>query len=137
MMRTLAAQMTTMSNQEKVFAEGIWFNERKQNQPDFVLGSLSITPGKFMDFLQSQTPDDKGYVKLQILMSRDGNRPYMCVDNWKPSNQGQNAPRTSAAPQKRKTPESSENVDWSTPERPQDETIEYPEEDINPDDIPF
>ena len=64
---------------DKIFAKGIYFNEKSGNAPDFVLGSLSIKTGEFIEFLKEQ---GKGDLKLKILMSKGG-KPYLEVDTWK------------------------------------------------------
>ncbi len=65
----------------KVFADGFYF-ERRENAPDFVVGRLSVKVNKAKDFLDAQA-NDRGYVNLNILRSRDGGY-YMEVDQWQP-----------------------------------------------------
>ena len=65
------------------FANGIYFNEPHENAPDFVLGSISVKPDKFAEWLAQQTPNDKGYVRLKVNMSKVG-KPYVALDDWKP-----------------------------------------------------
>ena len=65
----------------KVFAEGFYF-DRRENAPDFVVGRISVKVNKAKDFLDAQA-NDKGYVNLNILRSRDGGY-YMEVDKWQP-----------------------------------------------------
>jgi hypothetical protein len=36
-----------MPKQDKIYANGIYFNEKRENAPDFVLGSISIDIEKF------------------------------------------------------------------------------------------
>ena len=69
------------------FANGIWFN-RKDNAPDFVFGSISISKEKFQTWLESQDVDEKGYVKLSILKSKKDGKPYITLDTWKPKKSG-------------------------------------------------
>ena len=71
--------MTREFMADKIFAKGIYFNEKSGNAPDFVLGSLSIKTGEFIEFLKEQ---GKGDLKLKILMSKGG-KPYLEVDTWK------------------------------------------------------
>ena len=63
---------------DKIFAKGIYFNEKSSNAPDFVLGNLSIKTGEFIEFLKEQGKND---LKLKILMSKGG-KPYLEVDTW-------------------------------------------------------
>ena len=65
------------------FANGIYFNEPHENAPDFVLGSISVKPDRFTEWLAQQTPNEKGYVRLKVNMSKMGN-PYVALDDWKP-----------------------------------------------------
>ena len=67
-----------------VFADGIFFNERRDNAPDYVLGSISIKPEELSKWLGSQKTDAKGYVRLQIKRSKNG-KPYVALDSWKPT----------------------------------------------------
>lgn len=64
------------------FSDGIYFNEKHQNAPDFVLGSISVLPQKFVTWLGAQKPDEKGYVRLQVKKSKTG-KVYIEKDNWK------------------------------------------------------
>ena len=66
---------------EKEFADGIWFKEPDPKAPDFVLGAINIRREDFMKFLAEKDGD---YVNLKVLRSRAG-KPYVEVDNWKPS----------------------------------------------------
>ena len=72
---------------DKVFAEGIYFNEPHPKAPDFVLGSITIEMGKFLTFLQKQ-PEEK--VRLDILRSQKNNKPYLAVNDWKPNQTREN-----------------------------------------------
>lgn len=75
-----------MTEQEKIFAEGLFFNPPREGAPDFVKGQLSIEPKKFVEFLRAQVKhiNEKGYIKLDILQSRDGLKYYAAVNTWKP-----------------------------------------------------
>lgn len=66
------------------FANGFYFNEPNEKAPDFVLGSVSIKPQAFIDWLSEQTPSEKGYVRLAIKRSREG-KIYASLDNWQPT----------------------------------------------------
>ncbi len=64
----------------KEFAQGIYFYE---SDKDFILGKLSVNANQFITWLQEQQPDEKGYVKLDILRSKEG-KPYIALNDWKP-----------------------------------------------------
>ena len=108
--------------EQKIWADGFYF-ERRENAPDFVIGRLSVKVNKAKDFLDAHV-NDRGYVNLNILRSKDGGA-YMELDLWQPKKQenGSWTPK----------PQTQEQID----EMKNRTDIEYPEDDINPDDIPF
>lgn len=65
------------------FAKGLFFNEPHPKAPDFVLGSMSINPDHFIDWLRQQPKTEKGYVRLAVKRSKEG-KIYVCLDDWKP-----------------------------------------------------
>lgn len=68
------------------FAEGIYFNDAHEKAPDFVLGSISVMPDRFIEWLKDQEVSEKGYVRLKINRSKNG-KPYIALDDWKPESQ--------------------------------------------------
>ena len=73
---------------EKKYADGVRFFERKDNQPDFVLGALVITPEKIQawsvmnsDLLTEYQGNRQ--VKFQVKRSKDG-KVYIELDTYKP-----------------------------------------------------
>jgi hypothetical protein len=66
---------------EKVYAKGIWFNHKHEKQPEFVIGSVSISKKTFMEWLEAQQENEKGYVKLQLLEGKEN--PYFTLDTYK------------------------------------------------------
>lgn len=71
-----------MPKQDKIYANGIYFNEKRENAPDFVLGSISIDIEKF-DINSLKEYANWKYVKLNVLMWKD--KPYVTVDTYKSS----------------------------------------------------
>jgi hypothetical protein len=69
---------------EKTFPEGIFFNERRDNAPQFVLGSISIQPDKLIKFLNGQEERDDGSIRLDILRSKKTGKPYLVVNEFVP-----------------------------------------------------
>ena len=71
--------------------EGIRFFDKKENQPDFVIGAGVITLDEIFAFSKSN-PDliteyqGKKQIKFQLLRSKAGNL-YAKVDTWKPAEQ--------------------------------------------------
>jgi hypothetical protein len=70
-----------MSEKEKIFADGFSFKTR-ENQPDFVVGRMSIKVEDALAFLKERA--NNGWVNLNINKARSGN--YYCeLDTWKPT----------------------------------------------------
>lgn len=74
------------------FAEGIYFNQPHERAPDFVLGTISIRPQAFIAWLEQQTENDKGYVRLKVNVGRESGKPYVALDDWKPENRTEPQP---------------------------------------------
>jgi len=55
---------------DKVYADGIWGNEPRMDAPDFVKGSIAIQVGKFVEWLNQQEGDARGYVRLDVTRQR-------------------------------------------------------------------
>ena len=74
------------------FAKGLYFNEPHQNAPDFVLGSMSIKPKEFIDWMREnhQAVDENGYLRLAVKRSKGG-KAYVALDTWKPEKRPQEA----------------------------------------------
>jgi hypothetical protein len=71
----------------KTFPEGIRCFKKHDKAPDFVLGTMVVTPNQLVTWLKSNSnllTDYKGekQLRLQILSGKDG--PYVCVDTYKP-----------------------------------------------------
>ena len=98
-----------------IFAEGASYERRTDKMPEFIVGRLSFNVDKFVEFLQ-QHRNDRGYVNLDIKTSKTG-REYLSLNVWK---------KPEALTEK--------TVQKSTITH---EPIDYPTEEINPEDIPF
>ena len=70
---------------EVKFATGLYYFEPHQNAPDFVLGTISIKPKEFVDWLREnhKAVDDQGYLKLAVKRAKSG-KPYVSIDTYKP-----------------------------------------------------
>lgn len=66
-----------------MLANGIYYNKKREGAPEYVLGGLSIQRDQFQSWLSQQEVDEKGYLKLDILTSREG-KPYLKLNDWKP-----------------------------------------------------
>ena len=73
---------------EKIYPQGISAFAKHANAPDFVLGTVIITPNDLVSWLKENENllteyNGKKQLKLQLTMSKDG-RPSFSVDTWKP-----------------------------------------------------
>jgi hypothetical protein len=69
----------------KNFASGIWFNSPRDKAPAFVVGNISIAPESFLNWLKQQKPNAKGYISLDILLSKEG-KPYIALNEYQKEN---------------------------------------------------
>lgn len=72
----------------KKYAEGFRFFEKKDNQPDFVLGAIVINPDQLRQWAINNpdlTSEYKGetQVKFQVKKSKAG-KVFIELDTWKP-----------------------------------------------------
>ena len=68
--------------EEKKYAKGL-FAKRNEKAPDFVVCNISIKADEFDKFVKENT-NDKGYVNLQVLKSKDKGTLYAVVDTFEP-----------------------------------------------------
>lgn len=68
---------------DKQFAKGFFFERPRQGAPEFVKGRMSIKVEEAIEFLR-ESANEKGYVNLDLLQSRDGNKLYFTLNDWKP-----------------------------------------------------
>lgn len=73
---------------EEKLLEGVRFFDKKENQPDFVIGAGVITLDDIFAFSKSNPEliteyQGKKQIKFQMLRSKAGNL-YAKVDTWKP-----------------------------------------------------
>ncbi len=67
---------------EKIFAQGIYFNKPRDGAPDFVKGRIDIKSDDAIAFLTEHT-NEKGYVNLDLKESRAG-KLYLELNTFKP-----------------------------------------------------
>lgn len=100
---------------EKQFTKGFYF-KKHEKAPSFVVGQLSIKVPDAIPFLE-ENQSNAGYVNIDIKLSKNGT--YYCeLNTWKPT-------------------KDTASEDQSNQEKLNNETVEYPEDTINPEDIPF
>ena len=95
--------------EDKKLFEGAFFERPKAGAPDFVKGKMSMRVDDVVAFL-TENKNEKGYCNFDLLLAKNGESLYFQLNTWKP------APK----------PDSQDNT-----------RIAYPEETINPADIPF
>jgi len=71
-----------MENENK-FVDGMFFNPKNEKAPEFVRGGISFHKEQFMNWLQKQEANDKGYIKTDMLLSKQ-NKIYFKLNDWKP-----------------------------------------------------
>jgi len=98
-----------------IFADGAHYERRTDKMPEFIVGRLSFNVDTFIEFLQKHK-NDRGYVNLDIKTGKSG-KDYLSLNVWKKPEA-----LTEHTVQKSKITA---------------DPVEYPEEEINAEDIPF
>lgn len=57
---------------DKDFPKGVYFNEKHENAPDFVLGTIAIKVDAIDLEQLAKYQNDKGYARIDIKKSKDG-----------------------------------------------------------------
>jgi hypothetical protein len=87
-----------MSDQkEKVFADGFMF-KRRENAPDFIIGSLSIKIEDAIKFMQAHAKN--GWCNLDVKKSGSTGKYYIELDTFEPTKkaEGTSTPAPQVAP---------------------------------------
>lgn len=109
---------------EKIFANGMYF-DKKEGSPVYVIGSLALKVSEVIPFLQLHEKVS-GYVNIDIKQAKGGK--YYCeLNTW--------VPKESSVTEEEDNQARLNNLD--TANTGDTDTLEYPEEDINNEDIPF
>lgn len=100
---------------EKQFTKGFFF-KRNAKAPEYIIGQLSVKVEDAITYLQ-ENKSETGYVNIDIKLSKGG--VYYCeLNTWKPTKD-------------QATEEQSNQAKLNN------EPMQYPNEDIKPEDIPF
>jgi hypothetical protein len=75
------------------FADGMIF-KTSDNQPDFVVGKLSVKVDDFIKFLKSN--EKKGWVNLDILKGKSG-KPYVKLNTYEAKTANTDEPKNNTA----------------------------------------
>lgn len=108
------------------FMDGI-IAKRHEKAPDFVIVNLSFKTAEFIKYLQDH--DKNGWVNGQVKRSKKG-KLYCELDTWEKGS-------TDKEDKKFDTDFDKANEDAIDISEPAETTIDYPTEEINPEDIPF
>lgn len=85
---------------EKVFAKGFWFERPHANAPSFVRGKMSVKVSEAVEWLEANK-SERGYVNLQLLLAKDGEKLYFVLDTFEPKpkdSAGINYPENTISP---------------------------------------
>lgn len=104
---------------EKIFADGFYIEKKEIPNAPWIKASLSLKVSEVIPFLQMHEKKS-GYVNLKLMESKKG-AYYLELDTWEPT-------KKEGRPDERDQASGNPHVATS---------MEYPEEDINPEDIPF
>lgn len=106
-------------NKEKIFVKGMFFELPSDNAPEYIKGKLSIKVSDLIQFMNDHE-NVGGYVNIDLKVAKESGKGYCQLNTWKPSDKQYKAPATK-----------------EVGAVPTGEGIEYPEEQINSEDIPF
>jgi len=68
--------------QETIFGQGFIFKRPHENAPAFVKGSMSVKVSEAIAFLTKY--QEKDWVSLDLLASKDNTKLYFKLNTWKP-----------------------------------------------------
>lgn len=106
------------------FIDGFYANKPHENAPDFVIANLKWDNGMLQAFIGQQVAKGKQTTQMQIKLSKAG-KYYAEIDNYEPK---ENRPEVVTEAMQAKKDEDAFNALGK---------VDYPEDEINPDDIPF
>lgn len=74
-----------MENNLSKFPDGLRFWPRRENAPDFIQGSISVDPVKFVAWMKENKDKMSGeYFNFDVKLSREG-KLYTAVNDFKPA----------------------------------------------------
>lgn len=117
---------------DKIFADGCYF-KKNPKAPDYVIGQISIDSKKFREFMDLNTNHD-GWLNIDVTISKKTGNPYCSLNDYMKT--------TGQQIKKEKDIEAGVvDIDYGSGESQEapssEDTIEYPDEAIDPLDIPF
>ena len=82
--------------EQKKYVTGM-FVKRNEKAPDFVVCSISLHIDEFAKFVK-ENKNDKGYVNVQILKSKDKGTLYAVLDTFEPKSIETPKPKKNSSP---------------------------------------
>lgn len=75
-----------MEKKEPVFAKGLFWSRPREGAPDYIKGNMSVNVESFITFMKEnmQYVSPKGWMSLDLKVSKDGQTLYFQVNTWKP-----------------------------------------------------
>lgn len=70
-----------------VFVEGMSFYAVPPTTPETVRGKISFKSAQFIEFIKTHT-DEKGWMNVKMMKSKEKGSIYFIVDSWKPKTMG-------------------------------------------------
>lgn len=72
---------------DKIFADGMMWQDPNEKAPDFIKGEILFQTEKFVDFIKANmeytTP--KGWMKVVMKEAKGSGKIYFELDTWKPT----------------------------------------------------
>jgi hypothetical protein len=75
---------------EKKYPEGLWANPPHERAPDFIVCTISISKERFAKWLDLQAADAKGYIKLDVKKSREGDKYNVEINTYRSTARAEN-----------------------------------------------
>jgi len=83
---------------DKIFAEGCYWNSPPETAPKFVVGRIGIQRDRFVEWLAKQPVSEKGYLSLDVTERRNAPGEYsVALNTWKPTGRNPINPLTDPA----------------------------------------
>jgi hypothetical protein len=85
---------------EKVWAEGVYWNEPHPNAPQWIVGRIGIQRDRLIEWLEKQPVSEKGYLSLDVMEKRGTPGEYnVSLNTFQPKQRApeQRAPQVKAA----------------------------------------
>lgn len=109
------------NKKEIIYAKGINFFNPHEKAPEYVTGDISIKVDKDTFAFLEAHKDAKGYCKLTVMQGKE--KPYVKLNTFVPKKEGATIAELAHAAKI-----SAQNAEPS---------VEYPTEELDPNDIPF